>query len=298
MNPAPPRTGKNAFTRFHTKLLIAMMLVVSLITALGVVFAERNAAANLEATLRQEFVSDLAALHHRREIRRAALVERCRALVHYPRIHAALEDNALDLLYPTAHDELRDLTAPAPADAPASTFLHARFYRFLDRTGAVIPPGDTTGVGELSAGEESRLSLPAPPDRPQSGYLAQQTAPGDTRISEIIAMPIFSHENGELIAALVLGFEPYQNANTAGRHGLKNGLWFENHLHLPGLSEAARTQIAAEVARAVAAQPFAGDETHLPISLEGVPHLLFYKTLNAASLFPRAYEISLYSLTA
>jgi hypothetical protein len=26
-----------------------------------------------------------------------------------PRIHAALEDNALDLLYPSAKDELRDL---------------------------------------------------------------------------------------------------------------------------------------------------------------------------------------------
>jgi signal transduction histidine kinase len=111
-------------------------------------------------------------------------------------------------------------------------------------------------------------------------------------------MPIFSHENGELIAALVLGFEPFQFASSAGRLGLKNGLWLENRLHLPGLPLAAADQVAAEVARAIAARPLADGDTHLAITLEGVPHLLFYKTLNAASLFPRAYEISLHPLTA
>jgi hypothetical protein len=35
--------------------------------------------------------------------------KRGRDLAKRPRIHAALEDNALDLLYPSARDELRDL---------------------------------------------------------------------------------------------------------------------------------------------------------------------------------------------
>ena len=48
-----------------------------------------------------------------RELRNAALAEHCGALASRPRIHAALEDNALDLLYLTAKDELRDLMEPA-----------------------------------------------------------------------------------------------------------------------------------------------------------------------------------------
>ena len=50
------------------------------------------------------------------------LVERCRALARRPRIHAALEDDALDLLYPSARDELADMMGgeddPAREAAP------------------------------------------------------------------------------------------------------------------------------------------------------------------------------------
>jgi len=71
------------------------------------------------------------------ELRYAALAERCRALVEKPRIHAALEDNALDLLYPSAKDELRDIMEDEKNPQPdqISGVPHARFYRFLDRTG-------------------------------------------------------------------------------------------------------------------------------------------------------------------
>ena len=50
-------------------------------------------------------------------------------------------DNALDLLYPSAREELRDLTdRPDPGRVDAADALHARFYRFLDSHGAVIVP--------------------------------------------------------------------------------------------------------------------------------------------------------------
>ena len=52
--------------------------------------------------LEREFRAEFAALRAVQEIRRAALAERCRALARKPRLHAALEDNALDLLYPSA----------------------------------------------------------------------------------------------------------------------------------------------------------------------------------------------------
>ena len=90
---SPPRPGPAGF---RTKLLVAMMLVVSAVIALGLYFAERNLTTGVERDLEREFQAELATLNHQQEIRHAALVERCRALVRKPRIHAALEDHALD----------------------------------------------------------------------------------------------------------------------------------------------------------------------------------------------------------
>jgi signal transduction histidine kinase len=297
----PPDPGKTNVASFRSKLLIAMMLVVAAITAIAVYFAERNAAANVETALQREFQSDLAVLHSRQEIRHAALVERCRALIRRPRIHAALEDNALDLLYPTAKDELRDLmgNTSGPVADPVAPALRAQFYRFLDRQGALIAPTNNRDVGPLTPTEESSLSLPSPPERPQTGYLARKAAGAGTdeaTITEIIAMPIFSHENGELIAALVLGFEPFEFASGRPTRGLKSGIWLDGRLHLPAITPSARTQIAAKVTQAIASQSTSPAPNRLVVSVDGAPHLLFYKTLNPGSLFPPAYEVSLYPL--
>ncbi len=109
-----------------------MMLVVVALTALGLFLAQRKVQIEAQLDLEQDFRNELATLHGVQEMRHAALAERCRALVQRPRIHAALEDNALDLLYPSAQDELRDIIqneAPASPEAPARG-LSARFYRF------------------------------------------------------------------------------------------------------------------------------------------------------------------------
>ena len=118
--------------RFRTKLVAAMMLVVSALTALGLYFTQRKVAAQAERDLHENFRARLTSLHKVQELRHTALTERCRELVSKPRIHAALEDNALDLLYPTAKDELRDLMEDAElSQAEAAGILHVRFYRFL-----------------------------------------------------------------------------------------------------------------------------------------------------------------------
>src|SRR4030095_8487321 len=133
--PAP----KTSALRFRAKLFVAMMLLVSTITALGLYLAQRKVAAETEHDLRRDFHSDLASLHGVQEVRHAALAERCRALVRRPRIHAALEDNALDLLYLSARDELRDVMEDPDESSPdlAEHALQARFYRFLNAHSAV-----------------------------------------------------------------------------------------------------------------------------------------------------------------
>ena len=297
MNPTadPPPAG---FARFRTKLVVAIMLVVTLVTTLGMLLAQRLVVAGARRDLQQEFQGELDARQVAQEVRYAALAERCRALARKPRIHAALEDNALDLLYPSARDELADMMGnPAGAPREAAAYaLHARFYRFLDANGRVISPPDTQGVGELSRAEEARLSLKTVPDRPQIGYLLHDDpgTPAPT-IDEVIAMPIVSTETGEVIAALVLGFKPFELAGQRSGDGIRSGLWLQDRLHLPGLPAAARTALGARVAGTIATsgQP----DLSLLVQVDGTPCLLFSKLLNPGSMFPRAYEVCIYPLT-
>lgn len=290
MKAKPPR-----FTGFRTKLLVAMMLVVSVITALVLSFAQRNLAADVEDDLERQFAAELAALHNVQEIRHAALVERCRALVRKPRIHAALEDNALDLLYPSAKDELRDVMErdESPSD-PLAHALRAKFYRFLDRHGQVISPPNRQEVGVLTANEEAQLTLPVAPDKPQLGYLARPANGSASSVAEVIAMPIISGETNEVIAALVLGFAPNEIGARGKSSGIKSGIWLAGELRLAGLNQAAQQALSRKVGTALAVHDRA--EHSLAVQIGGEPHLLFYQRLNDASLFPPAYEVCIYPL--
>src|SRR5437762_1575147 len=189
---ATAEPSKQAITSFRAKLSVTMMLVVSGMTALGLYLAQRTVGSTAERDLQQNFQAQLSSLHGLEELRHAALAERCRVLSEKPRIHAALEDNALDLLYPSAEDELRDLMeGEEPSSEQAASTLHARFYRFLDGTGAVLPPPNLKDVGVINTAVEAQLALAQLPEKQQSGYLSHPDS-GRGRVDEIIAFPIFS----------------------------------------------------------------------------------------------------------
>lgn len=279
---------------FRTKLLVAMMLVVTAVTAAGLYFAERNLTAGVERDLRRDFEGELDARQRTEEVRRAALAERCRALVRKPRIQGALEDSP-DLLYDNAVDELSDIMGGAdePPVGGATSVLQAKFYRFLDAKGAVLspPPNKLADTGRLQPDEEKRLALPGAPGSQQIGYLARDAGDGRETIAEVIAMPIISDQTKEVIAALVLGFRPFEFAANRPGGGIASGLWFDGRLHFA--SPHADT-LAREVARAIVAP--SGEETPVRVSLAGQPHLLFCKKLNPSSWFPPAYEVCVYPL--
>ncbi|HJY53078.1 MAG TPA: hypothetical protein VKD89_03560, partial [Candidatus Udaeobacter sp.] len=177
---------------FRTRLFTAIMVIVATLTALGFYLAQRKVTADADRNLEQTFQTELSSMHKLEELRHAALADRCNTLAGKPRIHAAIEDDAIDLLYPSAKDELRDLMEgeePPPEQAVRS--LHARFYRFLDSTGAVIKPPNPSDVGELDPETEAKLSLNKLPATQQIGYL--QSA-GD--MHEVIAVPIVSTDTG------------------------------------------------------------------------------------------------------
>jgi signal transduction histidine kinase len=287
---------KSQASSFRAKLFLAMMLVVSGLTASGLYLVERNAVAGVQRDLQRDFQAELAALHNVEGLRYAALAERCRLLMEKPRIHAALEDNALDLLYPSAKDELRDImqseTNPEPEQL--SGVPRARFYRFLDRTGMMLPPPNPIEVGSLRPEEEAQLGLNPLPQTPQIGYLLRRQGTAQETIDEIIALPITSTESNEVIAALVVGFKPLEVAQKRSGDGMKSGIWLNGWLHLPALSKSARTAIGKEMARLAAAPNSAERSSRMEI--EGEPYLLFFKRLNPESAFPAVYEVCVYPL--
>lgn len=287
----PPRVAG-----FRLRLLVSMMLLIAAVVAVALYLAQRGVAAAFERELQRDFQAQIAGLHQAREIRHAALEERARVLVRRSRIQAALEDGALDLLYPNAEDELRDILARGEETGGDATSrgLRAEFYRFLDRNGAVIPPTVPRAVGVLRPDEESQLALPAVRLSQEIGYLRRAVAGGGGSLAEVIAVPIISLESAEVIAALVLGFKPYEFGADRPDSGVKSGIWLGGRLHSPSLPAAAVPVLAAELS--ARASRHGGGTAPAPVTIDGRDHLLFWKQLNPGSAFPPAYEISVYPL--
>lgn len=279
---------------FRARLFVAIMLIVATLTGLGFYLAQRKVTGDAEQNLQQMFQGELSSLHSLEELRHAALADRCNALAAKPRIHAAIEDNAMDLLYPTAKDELRNLMEgqEPPADRRAE-WLHAKFYRFLDSNGAVIKPPNTYDVGNISSTTEAQLRLKRLPDTQQIGYVQENSDATGGAIDEVIAVPIFSSETGEVISALVIGFKPLEIESKPT--GMKSGIWANGQLYMPALPAPAQITLSKQIADAVA-NPQA--ENKFRVEIDGAPQLLFYKLLNPDSLFPAAYEICVYPLVS
>jgi signal transduction histidine kinase len=283
-------TRNKEVASFRTRLFTAIMIIVATLTALGFYLAQRRVTSDAERNLRQTFETELSSMHKVEALRHAALADRCNALAGKSRIHAAIEDDAIDLLYPSAKDELRDLMeGDEPPPEQAARSLHARFYRFLDNTGAVIKPRNPSDVGELDTATEAQLSLAKLPDTQQIGYIQSG---GD--IHEVIAVPIFSTDTGDLLSALVIGFKPLELEN---KHtGMRSGIWVDDHLHLPALAPSAQSSLNQKVTTALANSD--SEQNYFRVEGAGEPQLLFHKRLNPGSLFPPAYEICLYPLAS
>src|SRR4030095_8121532 len=223
---APSATRSKEVGSFRTRLFTAIMVIVATLTALGLILAQRKVTADAERNLQQAFQTELSSMHKVEELRHAALADRCIALVGKPRIHAAIEDDAMDLLYPSAKDELRDLMeGEEPPPEQAARSLHARFYRFLDDTGAVINPPNPYDVGELDPKTENQLASTKLPDTQQIGYTRENAEASGGTINEVIAVPIFSTDTGDVISALVIGFKPLELHEQQTDVGMKSGVW-------------------------------------------------------------------------
>jgi signal transduction histidine kinase len=283
----PDRLG---IGRFRIKLLVAMMLVIGVLTAIAVYLVQRSATADAERNLQREFRSEVATLNRSEELRHQALAERCRDLVLKPRLHAALEDNALDLLYPSAKDELRDvMELDENAEDSDAVALRATFYRFLDGNGVIIQPPNPDEVGQLNRAEQAQIAIRKLPQAQQIGYLRRSQS-DNGMVEEVIALPISSSETGEVISALLIGFKPAPMQSTGT--GMRSGIWVNGQLDLAMPS----TSAAATLIRDFTVGLQNPERDSFTILLDGQPHLLFFKLLNSRSIFPPAYQVSIYPL--
>src|SRR6266536_5685164 len=279
----PDETRNKEVRSFRTRLFTAIMVIVATLTALGFYLAQRKITADAERNLQETFKTELSSMQELEELRHATLADRCNALAGKPRIHAAIEDDAIDLLYPSAKNELRDLMeGDEPPPEQAARSLHARSYRFLDDTGAVIKPPNPYDVGGLDAATEAQLSLRKLPDTRQIGYIQSAGA-----IHVVIAVPIFSTDTGDLVSALVIGLKPFELENKST--GMQSGIWVDGHLHLPAFAPSAQSSLNEKVTTALGNSD--SEQNYFRVEVAGAPQLLFHKRLNPWVLFPLAYKI-------
>ena len=275
--------------RFQWRLLVVLALVVLATASAVLLVTRRNVAREEELRRETEFQVNLGLLRSVQTSRQATLVERCRSLATKSRLQAALEDNAQDLLYPSARDELRDLIAGPPGQRTA------RFYRFLDAQGQVLAPPPGAAAGALPPAEEARLSLAALPDAAQVGYLVVRPPERGEELLEMIVIPIFSNDSGRKLAALVLGFEPFRLESDPQGTAPVNGIWLEGRGHLAAGGPGASPGFARGLDAAMAA---GGAGRRFRFTADGEPWLVFTQRLCAGGVYTPAFEVCAFPLGA
>ena len=287
-----PGPKQNGAPSFRAKLRVAIMFVVSVITAAALYFAQRNMQADAQRTMRDQFKAAVANLVVVQVGHRAVIAERCGAFANAVRTRAAFEDKDFDRVYLDAAVELHALLKKGEESDAGS--LRTTFFRLLDARGATLaPPRDLDGSlygGALPAAAEAQLAAVAGAEGQQVGYIAAGMNGAGARVDELISTPIRSTDAGEVIGWLALGFRPAEFGAEFADVNSRSGIWLDGRLNLPSLDGASRKTLGGELRSGREAGSFVA-------MAQGAPHMLFYKWLNAGSRFPPAYEICLYPLS-
>jgi len=286
------KSGKVVSTAFRTRLQLTIMMIVGVVTAGTLYFAQQKSQQDNEQNLTMQFQARTGLLMSIQEMRQSVVAERCRALAHSVRIRAALEEQDNDDLYRNAEVELRDILArERPHGRSAESYLpYADFVRFLNAQGNVLLPGEA-GV-KLQPWEQELSAAGASPEQ-QIGYVKYPATEGGSTLEEVIATNIVDVE-GEPLGTLVLGF-PLSDFSRQSDAGLKTGIWLDHQLHMTGIAENDRPALTDAIKATLDAAP--EKSSNLTVSLQGEPNLMFYKALNPHSRFPVAYVLCFYPLT-
>jgi len=285
--------------RFRLKILAALMLVVVLFAGLALYVAEQKNYREVILDQHRVFLAEFDAWQKVRTARHAHLTLPCQKLVHRPRIQASFEDDALDLLYPSARDEMNQIMRGMvldPEDHPYS--MKPVFYRFLDHDGKIISPEEITIEGNLNPQLESQLEVPEISEEPELGYVFVSSDSGSVEAVEVMATPIISLATGEIMAALVVGFNSFLTPSDTTSKDVSRfiGIFGENRLYLEQLEKDSDKNL---IHGALEQMISSGEsvEGNMTVPLEQGNVRLFFKILNPNSSYPPAHEVCLFPLT-
>ena len=283
---------------FRAKLLLAMTIIVATVTGASVYIAENNLRQNQQQTLERQFQTQVRSFIALQEAQSNAVANRCRTLSSSVRLRAALEEEDIEDLYRNALTELQSVLNPdLPKDQSNPT--RASFFRFYDRTGALLP------TRELAAGEidnpllEQSLAEIGPLLRnindQNVGFIGVGTSDRPSSLRAIVATKIRDW-NGRDLGALVLGFSPSElrASGQAAVAEIKNGIWVNNRFYIDELSAADRHLVAHRLS----STETPATSGNFPVDLGNRPYLLFYQPLRPGSSLTPAYEVCLYPLAA
>ena len=267
---------------FRGRLLVAMMVVVSAITAAILAINEHNADASSHREIEAQFQGQLGELLVAQEKRQAPARESCQRLVRSVRIRAALAEDDTELLY-TAADTVVQSMAMKP-----------EFFCFLDDAGAVLPPPSGTIAEAVEPWREQIGAAGIVGQAQQTGYLAARREDGPAVLREIIATPILAAGTQEKRGMLALGFPPVDLSARPERTEIPGGIWLAGRLEMSTLPPAAREPVRTALAEKLRDPRSAGNS--LRLTIEDSPYLLFYQLLNPNSRLAPAWRVGLYPL--
>lgn len=283
---------------FRGRLLLALMLVIVTVTGATLYLAAKNLRATRQKSLDAQFQNQVRSFLALQEAQSSAIAEKCRTLSQSVRLRAALEERDVDDLYQNALAELQGIldgaSASSGADAPS---VRASFFRFVDRDGIILPPGNhPAGLAEHSLVHQALAPMGRALndiDQQAVGFIALARESHPRVLREVVLTKIRDWD-GRVLGALLLGFPvtEMQPAATETGGAIKNGIWLNRQLYIDGMNAADRHLVVQRVAAAMSAQS-AG---HFTVDLAIGSHLLFYKALDPDTQFSPAYEVCLYPL--
>jgi class 3 adenylate cyclase len=293
---------------FRSKLLLAMMLVVVGGTGATVLVTQRSVDASYRTLSRQQFETEVTLLAALEDARLATVKSTCLDLARSKRLRAALEaaldESALDVLYLTAWNELRNVLRPGPEDATGPL---ATFFRITTADGKVLSPPATRAVlpGGPAAGPwEAQVAAAggalSTRDEQQVGYLAPEID-GRPRLHEVVLTRVLHPGKDAVLGALALGFPIDDLGADTHASAIRSGIWLGDRLYAPAIPAPLGTRIGDVLARALpapraAATRGSASDGEFTVDLDGVPQRVFYRALHATSGLPPAYHVGVYSL--
>lgn len=255
--PRSPRPARAETRRFARRLLLAMGALAALATFAAVLVARAQLAAAQATETELRFATAFAGQQALQSLRAELLAERARVLATRPRLHAALEDDALDLLYLAARDDLRETLIDPTSPGENRPTLRARFYRFADAAGQIVPPPASIDTGPATPAELTAAASLAAHARERVALSWEKSGHPD-RLTELLAQPLFSNSDGRRIGVLVLGFDDTVASSPIAGAGFP-GRWTASGLHAPSLPAERRQEAELALAPALAAAPDFGD---------------------------------------